>query len=102
MVGRELTKVHQEFLRGTASELATRFEASSRGEFTIVIGPMTNMVAAKRSLSDDAVSREFGLITERGGVSRRQAIVKTAKQLGISVNDVYSAVERHKLGDEPK
>ena len=38
VAARELTKVHQEFLRGTAAELAERiFEP--RGEYTIVVGP---------------------------------------------------------------
>jgi 16S rRNA (cytidine1402-2'-O)-methyltransferase len=36
-IGRELTKLHQEFLRGPADELADRLK-SPRGEFTIVIG----------------------------------------------------------------
>ncbi|MEW6033096.1 MAG: 16S rRNA (cytidine(1402)-2'-O)-methyltransferase [Bacillota bacterium] len=44
VVGRELTKLHEEFLRGTASEIAAELEARARrdgrpkGEFTLVIG----------------------------------------------------------------
>src|SRR5688500_12877443 len=38
MVGRELTKVHQEFLYGTPGDVAQRL-SNPRGEFTVVVGP---------------------------------------------------------------
>lgn len=39
-VARELTKVHEEIVRGTAAELAARYaETAPKGEVTIVIGP---------------------------------------------------------------
>jgi len=38
LVAREITKIHQEFLRGTAPDLAERLN-NPRGEFTIVVGP---------------------------------------------------------------
>jgi len=37
MVGRELTKLHEEILRGTPSEVAARLHGRERGEFTLVI-----------------------------------------------------------------
>jgi 16S rRNA (cytidine1402-2'-O)-methyltransferase len=36
-VGRELTKLHEEVLRGTAAELAEALDGRARGEFTLVI-----------------------------------------------------------------
>ena len=40
MVARELTKLHEEFVRGTLPELAAQFrEKSVRGEITLLIGP---------------------------------------------------------------
>ena len=36
-VARELTKVHEEVLRGTAAELAAALDGRARGEFTLVI-----------------------------------------------------------------
>ena len=36
-VGRELTKVHEQVLRGTASELISALGERARGEFTLVI-----------------------------------------------------------------
>jgi 16S rRNA (cytidine1402-2'-O)-methyltransferase len=40
VVARELTKMHEELVRGTAAELAARFaEKAPRGEVTIVFAP---------------------------------------------------------------
>ena len=99
VLARELTKIHQEFLRGTALELAERL-AEPRGEFTIIVGPAhiardTNEI----QLTDEDVVREFGRITESTGGSRRQAITEVARKSGRSAKDVYSAIERAKKLD---
>jgi 16S rRNA (cytidine1402-2'-O)-methyltransferase len=40
VVARELTKLHEELVRGTASDLAARFaEKAPKGEVTIVFAP---------------------------------------------------------------
>jgi 16S rRNA (cytidine1402-2'-O)-methyltransferase len=96
ILGRELTKVHQEFLRGTAAELAERL-AEPRGEFTIIVGPAPIVPKSKEiQLTDEDVVREFGRITEISGGSRRQAITEVARKSGRSAKDVYSAIERAK------
>ena len=96
LIGRELTKVHQEFLRGTAKELSERL-SDPKGEFTIIVGPLlksheTNQIA----LSDADVAREFWRITENGVGSRREVVTELAKRSGRSAKDVYSAIERAK------
>jgi 16S rRNA (cytidine1402-2'-O)-methyltransferase len=96
VVAREMTKVHQEFLRGTATEVSARL-TSTRGEFTVVIGPAdksqdTDHVEA----SDEEIVGEFGRITNSGGFSRRQAVVAVARKYGRPVRDVYAVVERRK------
>ena len=95
MVGRELTKVHQEFLRGTAAEISSHLDSRARGEFTVVIGPTTN-TGPRPDPSDDLVAAEFARTTKMGASSRRAAIAETAKTLGISSKAVYAAIERTK------
>jgi 16S rRNA (cytidine1402-2'-O)-methyltransferase len=95
MLGRELTKAHQEFIRGTADELARRTE-SARGEFTVVVGPSADVSRVEVVASDAEIARVFGETTERGLSDRRTAISETAKRLGIPKRHVYSAVERSK------
>ena len=99
MLGRELTKVHQEFIRGTAGELSKTIERTQKGEFTVVVGPLTNSAGdetAGEHPSDDDVLREFGRITDIGASSRREAVAATAKSLGLSAKTVYAAIERTK------
>ena len=96
MVARELTKVHQEFLRGAASEVVKQLQPVPKGEFTVVIGPSAETARAAMRPSDDGIAHEFGLITESGNLSRREAISATAKRLGLPARDVYAAIERAK------
>ena len=96
IVARELTKLHQEFIRGTAGELSKRI-SSPRGEFTVVVGPQNKVLSSKEMrFTDDELAREFWRITENGGESRRKIISGLARRSGRSAKDVYSAIERAK------
>ena len=96
VVARELTKVHQQFLRGTASEVAEQLPSTPKGEFTVVIGPMMKVETEIPTLSDSEIVVFFGQMTQVVGGSRRAAIRATARELGISSNAVYDAIERAK------
>jgi len=96
VVGRELTKMHQEFLRGTAQEVAARL-GEPRGEFTVIVGPNTianETVAA--AVSDEQLSNEFGHNTEIVGLGRREAVSTLALKYGRPAREVYAAIERGK------
>jgi 16S rRNA (cytidine1402-2'-O)-methyltransferase len=94
MVCRELTKLHEEILFGTPTELTSHF-SKPRGEFTIVI-PKAQVAPASAGIFTDAeVALEFGQIT---AVSRREAIKALAEKLGMSVKDTYASLERAKIG----
>ena len=96
VVARELTKIHQEFLRGTSSELADRV-SGARGEFTVLVGPAVKTLnPSEIRHSDEDVAHVFWQITETGRVSRRQAVNEVAKRSGRSAREVYSAIERAK------
>lgn len=96
VVAREITKVHQEFMRGTSSEVLDRL-AEPRGEFTLIVGPLLKLRRDNQlSASDDAVAREFWRLTESCGATRREAVRSVAQSSGRSSKDVYSAIERAK------
>jgi 16S rRNA (cytidine1402-2'-O)-methyltransferase len=97
MVGRELTKVHEELLFGTAATIATRLQ-DPRGEFTVVVGPMQAVDSVDVVTHDADIWQMFGLKTENGRLTRRQAVAELATQLGKSSKDVYAAIERAKKG----
>ncbi len=60
LVARELTKVHQEFLRGTARELVDAL-GEPRGEFTVIVGPADKSNdLGEIQVSDQQLVDEFG------------------------------------------
>lgn len=94
-VGRELTKAHQEFIRGTAQDLSSAFSAP-RGEYTIVVGPSSATHDARGVPSDDEVASEFLHSTEVTGLQRREAISSIARKHGMSPKTVYRIIEKSK------
>lgn len=99
MVGRELTKLHQEFIFGDARSVLDKLQ-TPRGEITVVVGPRQIAVSDAAPISDEDVELEFCQMTNNATLSRRQAVSAIALKLGRSPRDVYSAIERaRKLGD---
>jgi 16S rRNA (cytidine1402-2'-O)-methyltransferase len=93
-VARELTKVHQEFMRGTALEVG-KLISSPRGEFTVVVGPNVNTPDNSHiAHSDEDISREFYQLTNKGAPSRRAAVTQVALKLGRTPKEIYAAIER--------
>jgi 16S rRNA (cytidine1402-2'-O)-methyltransferase len=95
MVARELTKVHQEFIHGTAAAVAERLVAV-RGEFTVVVGPGLVEEPTVVAVSDERIAEEFGRLANQDGPSRREALASVARKVGKSRREVYAAVERAK------
>lgn len=96
VVGRELTKVHQTIYRGSARELLAA-GLEERGEFTVMLGPLSAPLATQPDVSDSTILHEFGLMTNNGSLSRRAALKAVADRHGISPKRVYAAIERAKL-----
>ena len=95
VVGRELTKAHQEFIRGTAQELSTAFD-SPRGEYTVVIGPALEAAATEDIPEDRAIVSEFCYSTEVDGLQRREAINAIARRHKMPARSVYRIIEKAK------
>ena len=96
VAGRELTKLHQEFIRGTAHELLKRI-SDPRGEFTLVVGPATKDPRLNEiRRTDEEVAQEFWRLTESGANSRREIVSELARRSGRSAKEVYLVIERAK------
>jgi 16S rRNA (cytidine1402-2'-O)-methyltransferase len=99
VVGRELTKAHEELVRGPISEVLSA-NIKAVGEFTVVVGvghtPKSAASAADQTSIDSAIAHEFGLMTANESGSRREAINTLARKFGVSARQAYQAVEAHK------
>lgn len=94
-VARELTKLHEEVVRGTVEELAERFAASPpRGEVVLCVGPPVAVAAN----TDGALEEVLRLV--RAGTPLSTAAATVAHQMGASRRDLYArALDRR---DGPK
>ena len=99
IVGRELTKVHQEFLRGFPADVIGRM-TSIKGEFTVVVGPAEATGEPAIRASDKEIAGEFGEMTESLSRGRRAAIASLAKKHGLSANRIYAIIEQQKISGE--
>ena len=86
-VAREMTKLHEEFLSGTISEVLAelRTRQSVYGEITIVFAAA--QVAAS-SASPDEIAGEFERL-RASGMRRNDAVKAVAEKFGMRKNDVY-------------
>lgn len=92
-VARELTKLHEDFRRGTAIELAAYYEEHSpRGEVTVVIAPAATPGAEETESREEAARARARELLAEGG--RPSAVAKeVAKATGIARNRVYLWVQ---------
>jgi 16S rRNA (cytidine1402-2'-O)-methyltransferase len=96
-LSRELTKLHQEFVRGSIPSVRERL-GQPRGEITVVVGPAESIDLSHDQTGEDALSRavlEFGQLTDAGR-SRRAAMTEAARAFDLPVRAVYAAVEKTK------
>jgi 16S rRNA (cytidine1402-2'-O)-methyltransferase len=85
VVCRELTKVHEEVVRGSAAELAERYAgAPPKGEVVLVVGPPSDRDEAPVEAAVDAVRR----LVDAGARPRKAAAV-VAELTGGSANELY-------------
>jgi 16S rRNA (cytidine1402-2'-O)-methyltransferase len=86
-VCRELTKIHEEVVRGTAAELAARYaDSPARGEVALVVGPARS-VGSDLGPALDAVRRLVAV-----GAKPRPAAKVVAELTGVSANALYKAL----------
>ena len=92
-LGRELTKLHEEVVRGRLSVVLGRL-GEPRGEFTIVVsGTPAAKPDAEVQVSDLQLLTEFGCLTENGMV-RREAITELARRHHLRSREVFAAIDR--------
>jgi 16S rRNA (cytidine1402-2'-O)-methyltransferase len=97
MTARELTKKHQEFIRGSIQGMLPLLE-QARGELTIVVGPEKAGDMSNDQSDADGIAGAvavFGQLAESGR-SRREAMTEAARAFRLPVRTVYAAVEAAK------
>jgi 16S rRNA (cytidine1402-2'-O)-methyltransferase len=100
VLGRELTKVHEELTRGPVSAVLANLPLP-RGEFTVVLGGAEEPAPLSEPLPEpDELLAVFYQMTETGKMSRRDAVNSLADRFGMSSRELYGAIEKAKLSVE--
>ena len=106
-VARELTKIHEEFLRGSLSEIADVVaERTLRGELTLCIGGAPRSATTPAGDRADAaelpgLEERFEMLLEQG-LPRNEALKMIVRETGIPRQEAYKAlIVGDEDGDEP-
>jgi 16S rRNA (cytidine1402-2'-O)-methyltransferase len=91
-VCRELTKLHEEIVRGTAAELAARYRSEpARGEIVLVVGPAPRRTGGDLDKALEALHRLVD-----AGAKPRPAAAVVAELTGVAANALYRALTDNK------
>ncbi|AFK85671.1 MULTISPECIES: 16S rRNA (cytidine(1402)-2'-O)-methyltransferase [Thermoanaerobacterium] len=81
VIARELTKVHEEYIRGTADEVLSKLGDDVKGEIVVLIEGGKDEVA----MEPEELLRRY----IECGMDKKEAIKLTAKQLKIPKSEIY-------------
>jgi len=97
VIARELTKIHEEFLRGPLRELADKFRQQvGRGEMVLIIGTAQSDHAVPDSTTVAATLGERIRALEAEGADAKTALKKAARELGLKRDEAYRIRESQK------
>lgn len=89
-IARELTKLHEQILRGTLSQLAAQFaseDAPARGEFVLIVDRADVCADETSTQTPNLFARVSQLEAE--GLTNRFALKQVARELGIARDEAY-------------
>lgn len=97
VIARELTKIHEEFLRGTAAELleTVKSRGELKGEIVLMIGSAAEGETAGQTVS---IRERVEQIMGEEKLDEKSALKKAAKERGISKSEAYREWQALKAG----
>jgi 16S rRNA (cytidine1402-2'-O)-methyltransferase len=100
-IARELTKVHEEFVRGSLSEVIKKITAA-RGEFVLVIGPPLKGKSEAEAGPASSISEEVEKLMRVEGLDQKSALKRVARSRGISKSEAYRRLTLEKASAASK
>ena len=96
VLGRELTKVHEEFLRGTVRDVREQLAAreSIRGEMVLLLDaqPLAHGSAAASASVQDRVAE----LEKSEGLTEKDALKRMARERGVSKSELWRELQRER------
>jgi 16S rRNA (cytidine1402-2'-O)-methyltransferase len=95
VVARELTKLHEELLRGTAREVRLELATRERVRGEIVLLIEAKPPAQPASLSG-TILQQLSQLMEAEGLDEKDALKRLARERGVSKSDLYREIQRER------
>ena len=93
VIAREVTKIHEEFLRGRADQLLAHvLEHPLKGEITLLIAKAEELDQPQQA----SVTERVRQLMTAESLDEKAALKKIAKELGLSKSDAYREFQRTK------
>jgi 16S rRNA (cytidine1402-2'-O)-methyltransferase len=99
VLARELTKIHEEFLRGTIAEVRSELAGRDRvrGEMTLLVHAQPAQPDAESSLAThERISDRVARLQAEAGIDEKEALKRLARELGQSKSEVYRELQRER------
>jgi 16S rRNA (cytidine1402-2'-O)-methyltransferase len=98
VVARELTKLHEEFLRGTVAEVRGELVARDRirGEITLLVQAPAELGRRSPADATKKVADRVAQLQAAAGIDEKEALKRLARELGQSKSDVYRELQRER------
>ena len=95
VVARELTKLHEEFLRGTAQEVRLALSARERvrGEIVLLVEAKS---LAQPANAGGSVMQQVSQLMGAEGLDEKDALKRVARERGVSKSEVYRELQRQR------
>ncbi len=93
VVARELTKLHEEFLRGVVGEVRSQLAARAnvRGEIVLMLAPSPALSSSAKRAS---LAVEVAALMKSEGISEMDALKRVARERGTSKSEAYRELQR--------
>jgi 16S rRNA (cytidine1402-2'-O)-methyltransferase len=100
VAAREITKMHEEFLRGTVAEVRRDLAARDRirGEFTLLIESPAHTLGAPGLDSEtwESISSKVARLQSEAGIDEKEALKRLARESGQSKSELYRELQRER------
>jgi 16S rRNA (cytidine1402-2'-O)-methyltransferase len=99
VIAREVTKIHEEFLRGRAGDVSEVLNKRGdvKGEITLLIAKAEENEPTKETSGRVTVRQRIDQIMSEEKLDEKAALKKVAKERGISKSDAYREWQRDKI-----
>ncbi len=95
VLAREVTKLHEEFLRGRAEEVLEAVKSRElKGEITLLIGK--SEAGSRPAAGAHAVRERFHQLVAQEKLDEKTALKRVARELGLSRSEAYRELQRSK------